>query len=390
MILFLVMVVFSPFTAVIPALYLTYLIVKRKIKIQRNYWNLGLIILSVWSAISALINKSVLSFLGAFGILLYLAISVFCQKYFTKQYRINRVLIDLVYLTTFSAICGIAEKITFIMIGYPKHRIFSTFGNPNMTGAWFASVILIIIYLKDSVVKDKRKVVLNLCLVCIVVALLLTESSGAFFALIGSLFIYYILKKDKNRKSIISAFVSVLVVALFFIVFQRDVNSISPIGDIVVSFNSRYDIWEGSIKMFTMKPIFGWGLLGTWEHGVDFMSRNGNSIHSHNLWLTFLVSVGIVGLLIYLVMKYRLFMDLFKLYRKNNRMVPLLAALNMMVIIQGLVDCSLYAPQLGILFMATSSIIYNLANDKMIKNKGDKNLRNSNNKSDNDINDIVV
>ena len=71
-------------------------------------------------------------------------------------------------------------------------------------------------------------------------------------------------------------------------------------------------------------------------------------------------------------------------------MVPLLAALNMMVIIQGLVDCSLYAPQLGILFMATSSIIYNLANDKMIKNKGDKNLRNSNNKSDNDINDIVV
>ena len=385
MILFLVMVVFSPFTAVIPAIYLAYLIIKNKIKIEKNYWNIGLIILSIWAAISALVNKSTLSFLGAVGLLLYLAISVFCQKYFTRQLRINRVLKDLVYLSTIAALCGIAEKIAFIFLGYPKHRVFSTFGNPNMAGAWFASIILIIIYLKDTINKKKKKRLFNLCLLCIITALLLTESSGAFFAFIGSLFIYYLLKRDKSKRSVITAFVSVVIIALIFIVFQKGVNSISPIGDIVVSFNSRYDIWEGSIKMFTMKPIIGWGLLGTWEHGVDFMSRNGNSIHSHNLWLTFLVSLGVVGLGIYLVMKYKLFVDLFKLYKKNNPMVPLLAALNTMVIIQGLVDCSLYAPQLGILFMATSSIIYNLANGKMI-NGNNKKVDNN----DNDVDDMVV
>ena len=56
-----------------------------------------------------------------------------------------------------------------------------------------------------------------------------------------------------------------------------------------------------------------------------------------------------------------------KLYKKRNTMLPLIAAINAMVVIQGIVDCTLYAPQLGILFVATGAITYNMANDKMIK-----------------------
>ena len=40
----------------------------------------------------------------------------------------------------------------------------------------------------------------------------------------------------------------------------------------------------------------------------------------------------------------------------------------MMVIIQGLVDCSVYAPQLGMLFIAANSILFNIANGRIKEN----------------------
>ena len=56
-----------------------------------------------------------------------------------------------------------------------------------------------------------------------------------------------------------------------------------------------------------------------------------------------------------------------KLYRQHNKLLPLIASVNAMVIIQGIVDCTLYAPQLGIVFVCIGAITYNMANDKMIK-----------------------
>ena len=41
----------------------------------------------------------------------------------------------------------------------------------------------------------------------------------------------------------------------------------------------------------------------------------------------------------------------------------------MMIIVQGLVDCTLYAPQLGVLFMITCAITINLTNRRVKANK---------------------
>ena len=134
------------------------------------------------------------------------------------------------------------------------------------------------------------------------------------------------------------------------------------------SFGSRYDIWFGSIEMFLLKPLLGWGALGTLEHGIDFMYNNGNVIHSHNIWLTFLVSGGILAFSIYIFVKIKIFKDLMIIYIRYDHYVCLLTALNMMVIIQGLVDCSVYAPQLGMLFIAANSILFNIANGRIKEN----------------------
>ena len=102
------------------------------------------------------------------------------------------------------------------------------------------------------------------------------------------------------------------------------------------------------------------------------MYNNGNVIHSHNVWLTFLVSGGILAFSIYLFIKLKIFSDLLRIYKKYDHYVCLLTALNVMVIIQGLVDCSLYAPQLGVLFIAANSILYNISNGRVKESNNGK------------------
>ena len=119
------------------------------------------------------------------------------------------------------------------------------------------------------------------------------------------------------------------------------------------------------MNMIFKKPITGWGMLGMMQSGSNFVYSNDPSLHNkiitflihpHNLWLTFLVSLGIVGFLIYLYLKFNIYKDMIKLYKGHNKILPLIAAINAMVIIQGIVDCTLYAPQLGIIFIFSGAI----------------------------------
>lgn len=393
MIYFIIMIVFSPFTAVIPAVYAVNLLFRKKLKVEKNYWNIGLFLLFIYSMFSAVINKSLLSVMASLGFFLYFALGVLVQNYFIRISKINVVIKYIVYLSTIAAIGACIEKIVFILLGMPQHRVFSSFGNPNMTGAWFGSVILMIFYLMSIEKEKKRVIIYNFSIVIIIIALLLTESTGAFIALVGSIFIYYLLKDKKDIKSLMTIFIIVITMSILFMVIQNKVANTTPIGELVTSFNSRYCIWIGALKMILNKPIVGWGLMGSMEHGSNFIFSNNPSVHNkiitflvhpHNLWLAFLVGIGIVGLLIYLYIKFNLYKDMIKLYKKHNKMLPLIAGLNAMVIIQGMVDCTLYAPQLGILFVAAGSIAYNMANDKIIKKSKINNVKNTK-KNNNDI-----
>ena len=153
-------------------------------------------------------------------------------------------------MSTIAAIGGIIEKIAFTLVGMPEHRIFSSFGNPNMTGAWFGNIILIIFYLKGTKKDKSEGVTYNIIIVLIVIALMLTESSGAFIALVGGIFIYYLMKEKKDFKGLIAISITVSILAILFMTVQNKVAKTTPIGEIVTSFNSRVGIWKGAIQMF--------------------------------------------------------------------------------------------------------------------------------------------
>lgn len=376
MIYLIIMIIFSPFTAIIPAICAVNMLVRKRLKIEKNYWSIGLFLLFIYSLISGILNGSILSILSSFGLLGYFAVNIFAQNYFVKISRVNIVIKYIVYLTVISAIGGIIEKIIFILLGMTQHRVLSTFGNPNMTGAWFGSVILMIFYLKCIEKGEKDLLIYNLSIVLIIIALLLTESTGAFIALIVSIFIYYLLKEKTDFKGLIAISITVTVISVLFMFVQNKIANTTPIGEIVISFNSRYCIWMGAIKMILLKPIIGWGMMGMMEHGSNFVFSSEPHLHNkiitflihpHNLWLAFFVSLGVVGFIIYVYIKFNLYKDMIKLYKKHNTVLPLIASINSMIVIQGIVDCTLYAPQLGILFVVIGAITYNISNDKMIK-----------------------
>lgn len=366
--LFVLMVVLSPFTAVIPGIYGIYILYKKKAEVLKNYLTVSLMLLFLCFFLSGVVNASILSVCGSFLLLIYIGIAILSQKYFVTQKRVNDVLRLLLKLSSLTALIGIVEKIVFIFNGKENHRIFSTYGNPNMTGAWFGSMILIAMFLKEGHSDKTENKKLNLLLVLMTVALLLTESTGAFIAILSSMGAYFLVDKNRETKKSIIMIMTIIFVIVSFVFFQRRINSITVIDELRTSFSSRYDIWFGSAEMFLIKPLLGWGALGTLEHGIDFMYNNGNVIHSHNIWLTFLVSGGILAFSIYIFVKIKIFKDLMIIYIRYDHYVCLLTALNMMVIIQGLVDCSVYAPQLGMLFIAANSILFNIANGRIKKN----------------------
>lgn len=390
MIYFIIMIVFSPFTAVIPAVYVVNLIFKKTLKIEKNYWSIGLFLLFIYSVFSGIVNKNLLSLLASSILFLYFGLNVFSQNYFVKISRVNVVIKYVVYLSVIAAIGGIIEKIIFILIGMPQHRVFSSFGNPNMAGAWFGSIILMIFYLKCINKRKKDSIKYNFSIILIILALLLTESTGAFIALVGSIFVYYILKEKKDVRGLIAICITVGISSIFFFIVQNKIANTTPIGELVISFNSRYRIWIGAISMILKKPITGWGMLGMMQEGSNFVYSDDPSLHNkiitflihpHNLWLTFLVTLGVVGLLIYLYIKFNLYKDMISLYKQHNKMLPLIAAINTMVIIQGIVDCTLYAPQLAIIFIFIGTVTYNMANNKMVRKVNfskDKNKKNDN------------
>ena len=366
--LFVLMVVLSPFTAVIPGIYGIYILYKKKAEVLKNYLTVSLMLLFLCFFLSGVVNASILSVCGSFLLLIYIGIAILSQKYFVTQKRVNDVLRLLLKLSSLTALIGIVEKVVFIFNGKENHRIFSTYGNPNMTGAWFGSMILIALFLKYNCNDKAENKKLNFLLVLMISSLLLTESTGAFIALLSSIGAYFLVEKNKETKKCIIMIVTIIFIILAFVFLQKSINSITVIEEVRTSFGSRYDIWFGSIEMFLLKPLLGWGALGTLEHGIDFMYNNGNVIHSHNIWLTFLVSGGILAFSIYIFVKIKIFKDLMIIYIRYDHYVCLLTALNMMVIIQGLVDCSVYAPQLGMLFIAANSILFNIANGRIKEN----------------------
>ena len=365
--------VISPYTAVIPVIYMTYMVLFKNINIYRNHWNIGLGLLFIWSLVVGVINYSFISTITSFVIFMYLCVGIFIQNYCENENKVEKMYRYLIYFSLFSAVFGIMEKVMQVYFNYNiwanflkftgqpvfNDRIYSTFDNPNVAGNWFAIMILVGFYFCSTTSKT-TKIFYQISTLLFVIALFLTGSRGAFIGLLFGLFIFYLFKGSKKDMWL---FITIFIItaAITFMPAQILKNITGHNFD--DSFNSRIGIWNGCLKMIKTKPIMGWGLMGISEHGARFMKGYyyATMYHGHNIWITFMTTLGAVGISIYFYLKINLFRNLKVLYIQNCKMAPMLAGIQAVIIGHGLVDFTMIAPQAGLLFISCSAIINALA-----------------------------
>ncbi len=127
-----------------------------------------------------------------------------------------------------------------------------------------------------------------------------TGMIGMAIALVFLLFIY-----ERRYQTLFNFDTSLLagIVMFFGIVILRlqDVFSflIEGILHKGLSFTGRTEIWDRAIKMFTEKPLLGYGIA---QSGKVYRLRKGKYYHAHNVFLELLVEGGLPALLAFVLM----------------------------------------------------------------------------------------
>lgn len=364
--------VISPYTTIIPIIYMVYMVLFKKVIIYKNHWNIGLCLLFIWSLIVGVINYSFTSIIASFALFLYLCVSIFLQNFCKNEMIIEKIYIYLVCFSLISVIFGIIEKVIYVYFNFNiwskflqitsqpivNDRIYSTFGNPNVAGNWFAIMIIVGLYF-CSITSKTEKIFYKIATLLFGIALYLTGSRGAFIGLLCGLFIFYFLKGSKKDMWL---FVTIFTITVAVTFMPAEISKNVTAHGFDDSFISRIGIWRGCLKMIIIKPFTGWGLMGIIDHGADFMKGYyyATLYHGHNIWITIMTTLGFIGLTIYAYMKINLFRNLKMLHVQNCRLVPMLAGIQAVIIGHGLVDFTLIAPQTGLLFIASSAIVSTL------------------------------
>ncbi len=365
------LVIFSPYLAIIPLLFLTFkLLMTNNCIFVKSAWNLGLLFLFIWSFLVGIINECEFSSIVSIAILIYFFASVYIQNHYYKENKIEDLLNVIMIFAVFSAIIGLIERFTSIhytpswwkhLFGiYPfisfneKYRISGTFANPNIAGLWYGVMVLITFYFFQRTTGFK-KLLYVFGMTLFLSVLLMTESRGAIIGLLIGLttYAYFMGHSRKVSLLIIFSMIFLTVSILFPNLFPRGYNLASSIND-------RKLIWINCWNMFKHKPITGWGLMGIYFADTEVFNYI-RTFHAHNIILNMLTTLGLIGLIVFSWMQYHLFIGLQILDKKGCRITPLLAGVQAIILGQGLLDFAIMSPQAGILFITCSALINSLA-----------------------------
>lgn len=385
MINLIMLLILSPYTALLVGVFAAYKVYKEKDYYMFrsphtwNSWNIGLLCLFIWSFVVGLVNGSILSMGASVIFVLYFSLSILIQQNCNTIDMIDRISYYLMKFSVVAGVFGLFEKFILenfsaslwrmylgLPLAIPKtHRIASTFVNSNVAGDWFAIMIIIGVFYLGKVRTTKERIYYGSCTTFFLIILCLTGSRGAFFALIAGMSIMLTLRVNRRNLIAIGTIFAIVAVVGFM---PSEVSAISNEitgHEIERSFDTREEIWRGSLKMSQLKPLTGWGLIGTIEQTNRFFDVNGVVNHSHNIWLSITTSLGIVGFMIYLFMRLRVYRGFVYLYRENSAILPLLAGIQVALLAHGIIDFTIIAPQIGILFVGSSSLVVALAKEEV-------------------------
>ena len=262
---------------------------------------------------------------------IFLSLNLSLSK--NKKKKINR-LISVVGLSSFFiAIYAVAQYfgydfLTWSEPAYITKRSMSTLGQPNFLGSFLIMTIPLLAYSIKNYKRIWLKVIYAVFLIFNIWALICSGSRGAWVGLILSLFLsLFIFYFKKNR--LVFYFGIVIIIFVGIILFFSN----SAVGErfrSAFNFESgsssvRISIWQASFKAIENR-WWGYGLENQAEalvpyYEVDWAESDKiNSIpdRAHNLFLDHLITLGIIGLLLFLWFYFYFFRLIYKSEQKSE------------------------------------------------------------------------
>ncbi|MEK9176441.1 MAG: O-antigen ligase family protein [Patescibacteria group bacterium] len=217
-------------------------------------------------------------------------------------------------------------------LGWDEHlnRIFSTFLDPNFAGIFFVLFFIFIFIIRDNFKSNKIFTLLsNIILVLSFISIILTYSRGALLMLGVSTLTYCVLLKKYKLLGVFIGIMIVIFIALSPGFYLENTNLLR-----MASVGQRIETSKDALNIYSKNPVFGVGFnnlrYAREKYGFHDTSKVGPS-HSaagaDNSFVFVLVTTGIPGLIIYILLLYKTFKLGFNNLKKNKFALILVVSL---------------------------------------------------------------
>lgn len=218
----------------------------------------------------------------------------------------------------------------------------------NEVAIYFAPYIALGIGLLWSSTSFKKRILIILTIVIMVIALIITQSRGAWMAVFCST-VYLFYKRRYYRGIFIVGF---FVAVLFLFSAFRNILSVrlAQFGGGDISLMHRFIIWKTALVMISKNFLFGVGmnnyLLIKYKFGFPTWLDPRKIYHTHNIYLEILTNLGIIGFLGFFGLIFKTLSKLTKIIKSEANDFSMLAlgfkAAILTFLIHGLVDSGLF------------------------------------------------
>ncbi|MEW5821149.1 MAG: O-antigen ligase family protein [Cyanobacteriota bacterium] len=250
-----------------------------------------------------------------------------------KKLKISTLLKLLIITTIFQALLGPLQSIFnnfgvqeyannrgyFGYLGLGPTMVYSgrgTFWHFAAYGYYIGTIFLFLLPFYRNIIKNKF--VFNLVLICLFAGILFSYSRGALAALIIGVVYYLVVVEHKKTRLMLKLLLIGMIITPFALYFLSN-------QEYLLSLNPRNQLWGFHITYLLQNPgelIWGAGFESresTFYIYAPKYLRHPGDFNPHNLLLTYLEEIGIVGCLIYLSFWIKVFIDSFKKIKNNSK-----------------------------------------------------------------------
>jgi O-antigen ligase len=214
-----------------------------------------------------------------------------------------------------------------------------------------------------------------LCLI----AILFTYTRAAWLSAVFASLIFLIMPHSTARKGLRRlAIISIGIILLLIVVMFPVKIAKERLGDAGTAYY-RINVWVAGLRMVSQKPLFGYGigqfqeklfgyhypLLSSLGSSLEYKEISGEGNIAHNTLLSILVEQGFFGLILYLLITYKIYKrakdSIYFIWPQNGL---LFVSTFMLVYIINSQFVVAHDPGVNIIFYGTLGIISGLANNK--------------------------